>query len=127
MDSSYSLLLRDPRWQRKRLEIFNRDAWACTRCSDEFTNLQVHHLYYNHDKYPWDYPDDALITLCDLCHAKAEFYKWLHRTGIMSLKRLGFPQSDIVTVLEVVHGQLIKKHRQAAFEYMNDIKRLMYG
>lgn len=30
--------------------------------------LHVHHKYYIKDKLPWDYPDDALITMCAMCH-----------------------------------------------------------
>ncbi len=30
--------------------------------------LHVHHKYYIKDKLPWDYSDDALITLCHGCH-----------------------------------------------------------
>ena len=31
--------------------------------------LHVHHTYYILSNKPWDYPDDALITLCSECHA----------------------------------------------------------
>lgn len=30
--------------------------------------FEVHHKYYIINKYPWDYPDSALITLCNWCH-----------------------------------------------------------
>lgn len=29
---SYAEQLKDPRWQKKRLEILNRDEWKCTWC-----------------------------------------------------------------------------------------------
>ena len=32
--------------------------------------LQVHHKYYIKEKLPWEYNDDALITLCNWCHFK---------------------------------------------------------
>lgn len=32
--------------------------------------LHVHHKYYQKNKLPWDYPDNALVTLCWLCHKK---------------------------------------------------------
>jgi hypothetical protein len=32
------------------------------------TILQVHHKYYIKDRLPWEYNDDALITLCQICH-----------------------------------------------------------
>lgn len=32
--------------------------------------LNVHHKYYIRGKNPWEYPDDAFVTLCDKCHQK---------------------------------------------------------
>lgn len=66
--SSYSKLLRDPRWQRMRLEIFSRDNWACEFCLDTNSELQVHHDYYIYGLKPWEYPTSILRTLCDACH-----------------------------------------------------------
>lgn len=66
--STYLQLLRDPRWQKKRLEIFQRDGWACTKCYNENEELHVHHARYFKGKAPWEYPDQLLSTLCDSCH-----------------------------------------------------------
>lgn len=63
---SYLAKLRDPRWQRRRLRILDRDQWECQRCGDRESTLHVHHLWY--DGEPWDVPDEALITLCEPCH-----------------------------------------------------------
>jgi hypothetical protein len=63
---SYRKLLRDPRWQKKRLKILERDDWTCQRCGSTDRELQVHHLVYA--GAPWDVPDDALVTLCVRCH-----------------------------------------------------------
>ena len=30
--------------------------------------LHVHHKYYVKDKYPWQYSEDALVTVCLECH-----------------------------------------------------------
>lgn len=32
--------------------------------------LHVHHNYYQKNLYPWEYPDEALVTLCWVCHEK---------------------------------------------------------
>ena len=32
--------------------------------------LNVHHKQYRVDRLPWQYPDDALITLCEDCHVE---------------------------------------------------------
>ena len=66
--ASYIELLRDPRWQRKRLEILQRDGWACTGCHDTTKTLNVHHKIYRKGAKPWEYDDTDLITLCEDCH-----------------------------------------------------------
>jgi len=65
-NKSYSEKLRDPRWQKKRLEILSRDQFICRTCGDEKSTLEVHHLSYRKD--PWDVPDEQLVTLCSHCH-----------------------------------------------------------
>lgn len=62
----YSDLLKDPRWQKKRLKIMERDGFKCQGCGNEEKTLHVHHLKYN--GMPWEAPDNHLITLCENCH-----------------------------------------------------------
>jgi hypothetical protein len=64
----YSEKLKDPRWQRKRLEVMQRDGFTCLCCGDTKTTLNVHHKQYHGD--PWEAPMDSLETLCEDCHAK---------------------------------------------------------
>lgn len=66
--SEYSQKLRDPRWQKKRLEIMQRDKFTCQECLDDASTLNVHHCYYEKGKSPWEYDDGSLITLCETCH-----------------------------------------------------------
>lgn len=66
--STYSEKLRDPRWQKKRLEILSRDEFTCQHCQCKTRTLHVHHLGYVKGREPWDYPDAALLTLCESCH-----------------------------------------------------------
>lgn len=68
--SAYAEKLRDPRWQKKRLQVFERDNWACVLCGDKGRTLNVHHLEYMGD--PWNAPLDKLKTLCQHCHAAVE-------------------------------------------------------
>lgn len=72
---TYEDLLLTPEWKSKRGYILKRDNYKCQWCGKQ-EQLQVHHKYYS--KYPnnvkvqpWNYPNDALITLCDECHQKA--------------------------------------------------------
>lgn len=64
--AAYGEKLLDPRWQKRRLEIFERDEWVCRGCRRASRTLHVHHLWY--DGEPWEVPDNALLTLCAECH-----------------------------------------------------------
>ena len=64
---SYKELLKDKRWEKKRIDILNKKGCVCSKCGST-ENLQVHHLYYDKSKNPWNYPDDAFIVLCKKCH-----------------------------------------------------------
>lgn len=66
-EKTYAEKLKDPRWQKKRLEILNRDEWKCKACDDSKATLHIHHIAYNKGD-PWDIKDHLLITLCESCH-----------------------------------------------------------
>lgn len=72
----YFELLKDPRWQKKRLQIFEMDYFRCRQCESKDDTLNVHHLWYEPGKNPWESPDEALITLCDKCHKEAHSINW---------------------------------------------------
>ena len=61
-------MLKDPRWQKKRLEVMERDGWKCSNCGDKESQLQVHHRYYIYGRFPWEYPGFCFQTLCRECH-----------------------------------------------------------
>jgi 5-methylcytosine-specific restriction endonuclease McrA len=65
---NYKEQLRDPRWQKQRLEIFNRDNWTCQRCNSSTKPLNIHHLVSRGWIKPWEYYNDELLTLCEECH-----------------------------------------------------------
>lgn len=65
---TYAEMLKDPRWQKKRLEVMQRDGFRCQHCLREDKSLQVHHLVYHKGAKPWEYKNEELITLCERCH-----------------------------------------------------------
>ena len=67
--AQYAKALQHPKWQRKRLKVFERDKWRCHECKDTETTLHVHHLRYT-KKYPWNELMKNLTTLCKKCHKK---------------------------------------------------------
>jgi len=67
--TSYSEKLRDPRWQKKRLEALNANDFTCELCGDNTSPLHVHHKEYLSKKVePWQYDVRQLAVLCDACH-----------------------------------------------------------
>ena len=77
---TYSDLLHTTEWRNKREKILKRDDYRCVYCGRRHAKLHVHHKYYS--AYPngvlvdpWNYPDDALITLCAYCHQRVHARK----------------------------------------------------
>jgi hypothetical protein len=95
---TYAEKLRDPRWQKKRLEILNRDGFACRLCGDKETELHIHHEKYNGN--PWDAKNDDLSTLCKHCHILIEkLKKEGHRQNIEKVtKRIEHMYDDRYSV-----------------------------
>lgn len=56
----------DPRWQKRRLEVFERDGWKCCGCASEDNTLVAHHKRYKGEI--WESPLEDLQTLCKQCH-----------------------------------------------------------
>lgn len=67
---NYAEKLRDPRWQKIRLEVMQRDNFTCRNCGCKTKELQIHHLRYHID--PWLTPVEFLETLCCDCHSERE-------------------------------------------------------
>jgi 5-methylcytosine-specific restriction endonuclease McrA len=65
---TYQEKLKDPRWQKKRLKILERDSWCCQICHDGNSSLNIHHLQYQKGLDPWEYEDDKLLTICEAHH-----------------------------------------------------------
>ena len=65
---AYADLLKDPRWQRKRLEVFEASGWRCQRCDNDKMELHVHHFHYLNGVMPWDYKTCDLACVCGDCH-----------------------------------------------------------
>jgi len=88
---SYIDKLKDPRWQKKRLEIPERDKWKCQGCFDHTRTLSVHHRIYIDGNDPWDYPNELLVTLCEDCHkSESEERYACERSLLEELKKYYF-------------------------------------
>jgi len=102
---NYSEKLKDPRWQKKRLEVFQRDEFECKLCGSKENTLQVHHLIYFKNRNPWEYDNSLLITLCNNCH---EFAKDFDYTGMLieHLFKYGYDKAFREAIRDL-HGTFI--------------------
>lgn len=109
---TYSEKLKDPRWQKKRLQILNRDNWTCQKCLDKETTLHVHHLEYNGN--PWEVDNNKLITLCDDCHDIIEEFKDSDFTKI-KIRKIISPnnfKTMLISNKGVIHVRFYKNNEQ---------------
>lgn len=101
---TYAEKLKDPRWQKKRLEILERDKWCCQRCLDGENTLHVHHLRYFPGRDPWDYDNKLLITLCAECHENEKESRPCNESDLLDmLKEQGFMAEDLHCIASGIH------------------------
>ena len=129
--SDYAAKLRDPRWQKKRLEIFERDNWTCQECGATQETLAVHHKVYLPNTEPWDYENDLLITFCESCHeAEREMFEQYGPLLISTMKRIFLADdlreisSGISSINPLDHHRVLSYAYRLAFEEP-DIQRLL--
>lgn len=67
IQSRHNRELDHPKWLHKRHQVLTRDMFKCQGCHIKQL-LEVHHLYYVRGASLWEYPKNALITLCRSCH-----------------------------------------------------------
>lgn len=106
---TYAEKLKDPRWQKKRLEIFERDNWQCVICKNDSNTLHVHHISYEYGVEPWDYENINFKTLCDKCHKDEEFCKPYVKAGPRLLQECGYSNSDLLMIFTDL---MLKKRKE---------------
>lgn len=100
MAKTYSDKLKDPRWQKKRLDILNRDEFTCRFCSTDDKPLHVHHIHYESFN-PWETRDSLLITLCEECHENETILmKGATQDLVNIIKSCGFTGDDFVNLID---------------------------
>ena len=86
---TYREKLKDPRWQKKRLEILSLHEFECQDCGSKENTLHVHHPYYEKGKEPWDYDENVLMCVCDDCHKYAHYQEDIFNEYINKVKNGG--------------------------------------
>lgn len=98
---TYRQKLLDPRWQKKRLQVLERDNWTCRMCGATEKTLHVHHVHYSKmSEGPWDYEDSSLVTLCGDCHElESEELKWAMPFLIGNIAEAGIWNAGLMALL----------------------------
>lgn len=101
--SDYKKKFLDPRWQKKRLSILQRDEFSCCRCGDTEQTLHVHHKYYTYGVEPWDYEDELLETLCVICHEEEGWDKAWFNDILKDVLKNGFTYHHLAQYISGLH------------------------
>lgn len=113
---NYAELLRDPRWQKARLETMQRAGFACERCGDKETTLNVHHKNYKRNHAPWEYELSNFVCLCRDCH------EIVHKQKEMINNLLPYVQIDIAELMSALvanqdNGRYVGQLHPRVFSY----------
>ena len=59
---------KNPKWKEVRERVLRRDKNECQKCGKINSELHVHHLKYEKEKFIWEIDLKFLLTLCKMCH-----------------------------------------------------------
>ncbi len=118
---SYSDLLKDPRWQKKRLIILDRDNFQCQWCGDTESTLHIHHSHYKGN--PWEVEDYELSVICEKCHwimhnkdnfneIELALYSLVHEYSAPFVNYNSFKKCDLVHILDIITKNKIKNRNK---------------
>jgi Zn finger protein HypA/HybF involved in hydrogenase expression len=126
---NYSEKLKNPLWQRKRLEIMQRDNFQCKECGSIKDQLHVHHKYYENGKEPWENNDKVLQTLCHKCHLEKEnvfqdniiYLELIYRIHLHSFNNINNFNNFLIGISKIVEKyNLLNSKIDDIFLILND-------
>lgn len=130
MAKKYAEKFKDPRWQKKRLEVLERDEWMCQQCFETTETLHIHHKAYEKGKYPWEYDNKYMITLCESCHEdETNTAKDIFDNLVKNIK-INFLSQDAINIslgfydIKMVHSPATVA--AALCFFLSDEKRMSY-
>lgn len=116
---TYSDKLKDPRWQKKRLEMFDQFEWQCCNCKSKVNELHLHHKFYLPNRDPWDYEDHYFSVLCSSCHIKEHkkknpLYELIDSVLFNQLSDFDIYSELLSSVVEIAMNKFIKEEKEEA-------------
>lgn len=64
----YRKKLNTGQWDAFRKRQYALANFSCAMCRRGGVELNVHHLFYEADREPWEYEDHEVVVLCRDCH-----------------------------------------------------------
>ena len=98
--TSYSDKLEDPRWQKMRLKVLERDEFTCQVCFNTESELHIHHKYYKKNLEPWEYPLKSLETICSECHADISANGNLPNSLVEALSNICIGTEELMNIID---------------------------
>lgn len=102
----YKEQIKTPKWQKRRLEIMQRDDFTCQICGAKDKTLHVHHTTYIQGRSIWEYPDKMLITLCEDCHEIEHKLNTFIPDWIKQLKEDGITATELMCMFMKIHEKM---------------------
>lgn len=102
MNMNYDEMRAHPLWQKRKAEILKRDNHICRSCGNRDITLHAHHTSYLPDTLLWDYPDELLITYCEICHNTEHLIGNTLRSYLLELIQNRVPLIHLVAQLCVL-------------------------
>ncbi len=122
---TYSELLRDPRWQKRRMELLEAANWTCQECGSKTTTLNVHHGFYKRNKKPWEYTAKTMHVLCEECHPQTQaFMEDVHEIISRSNKMQLFLLSEFLSPL---YDDQDQKWRNTSCDILEMLTMILYS
>jgi hypothetical protein len=100
--SAYSELLKDVRWQKRRLELLTAANWSCVKCGYNKRDLQIHHHVYRKGVMPWEYEDHCFSVLCNKCHEEVTEYRQKLMESIATYEKHGYPMMVVTAFVDTL-------------------------
>jgi len=120
MTNKYSSQYLDPRWQKKRLEVMQRDEFKCRDCGDADSQLHVHHLMYFKNRMVWDYDDKLLVCLCDSCHvSRHSNNETEHMLSEILISGIDTVYVNMITHMYARESKLVENLIQTMFDHIH--------
>jgi hypothetical protein len=116
---TYGEKLKSPKWQKKRLEVLQRDKFTCTNCGSKEKQLHVHHKVYIFNNEPWDYENEFYTTLCYDCHETEEQYKFFVNQNIRYNIYKGLTYKQLHEELSVIFRKYAEDNNLDIIENLN--------